>query len=88
MFGLEVYKDVLGVPGEGFHQKRFMGLAAMDLLGVLIVAVLVGLLYGSAVVGVGAFFGVWAVGVLMHILFGVRTPVSAPFLKPESPSTK
>ncbi|QPB44290.1 hypothetical protein [Medusavirus stheno T3] len=35
------YKDLFGQPGEGFHAKRFLGLALFDVLGtVAIIAVL------------------------------------------------
>ena len=36
------YKDALGKPGEGFHKMRFMGMAAGDLFGTLL------LCYGAA----------------------------------------
>jgi hypothetical protein len=35
------YKNSLGVPGEGFHSARFMGLAVGDTVGTVILALIV-----------------------------------------------
>jgi hypothetical protein len=35
------YKNALGVPGQGFHSMRFMGLAVGDTVGTIVLAILV-----------------------------------------------
>ena len=35
------YKDALGVPGQGFHSMRFMGLAVGDTVGTIILALII-----------------------------------------------
>jgi hypothetical protein len=37
MEGLCKYKDSLGIPGQGFHEPRFAGMAAGDLFGTLLI---------------------------------------------------
>ena len=65
------YANALGVPGEGVHAQRFMGLALNDSLATIVAALLtswifnVSFLYSLA----GWFIG----GEVLHYLFGVNT---------------
>jgi len=74
MFGLEKYRDVLGVPGKGVHSMRFLGLAVFDVVGTLLIALFVAWRmewsYGWTVVTAFAF------GIVLHAMFGVRTTVA------------
>ena len=35
------YANVAGEPGKGFHKARFLGMAAFDLFGTILIAVIV-----------------------------------------------
>jgi hypothetical protein len=67
------YKDMFGKPNTGIHRHRVLGVAIMDVLPTLLIALLVawffGLPYGWTIV---AFF---AAGIAAHRLFCVRTTV-------------
>ena len=67
MFGLEVYKDSLGKPGEGLHSQRFLGLALYDIIGMIILILILGQWYNN----------MWVIvpiaTILIHALFGVKT---------------
>ncbi len=71
---LAKYKDVFGLPGEGFHKSRIFGLAFNDLVGTFLLAYIVAacwnLNYGTTL------FSIFITGELLHIIFGVETPLS------------
>jgi len=65
------YKFLFGVPEQGFHETRFMGLALYDTLGTVVIAVVIALV---------CKFSVWktilvlfVVGEVLHYLFGTQT---------------
>lgn len=71
----------LGEPRIGIHRWRipWVDIAAVDVIGTLIVSLLVAYhlrpprnLFGSTVVCFGLL---WAVGTALHVWFGVDTPV-------------
>lgn len=72
------YKNIFGVPRKGFHELRFLDLAALDLLGTLGIAILlVYFFYDMNLKNVTlAFLAVWALGTALHLLFCVVTPVT------------
>lgn len=68
------YKDIFGKPGEGVHETRFLGMAAVDLLGFIIL-----------VAGIVMFFGTdptrtllitTIITILLHYLFCVPTALN------------
>jgi len=65
------YANILGVPGEGVHKQRFLGLALNDTIATLVAALLttwffkVPLLY--------SIFGWFLAGEVLHYAFGVNT---------------
>lgn len=65
------YANVLGVPGQGVHKQRFLGLALNDTIATILAALLttwffnVPLLYSI----LGWFIG----GEVLHYAFGVNT---------------
>ena len=80
--GLCKYKDVLGVPKQGFHAKRVMGFAANDVYGTIgiaaIIAVIIWLVYKKPLlktflISVVALF---VLGILLHRLFCVNTTLN------------
>lgn len=73
MSGLCKYKDVFGAPGTGAHAYRFMGVAIVDVVLTIAAAFLIALyMKWSVWYTMGALF---ALGILMHNLFCVRTTV-------------
>jgi len=80
------YSNLFGAPRQGFHSARLFGLARNDLLGTLAAAIGVALL-AMYVYGVGFWeaYGVAAMqllllGWVLHMLFCVKTPLTAPFI--------
>jgi hypothetical protein len=65
------YANILGVPGEGVHAQRFMGLALNDTIATIIAAILTTLIFKIHIVYslLGWFIG----GELLHYAFGVNT---------------
>jgi uncharacterized membrane-anchored protein len=68
------YKDIFGKPGEGLHETRFLGMAAMDLIGFIVL-----------VFGIVMFFGTdptqtllitTIITILLHYLFCVPTALN------------
>jgi hypothetical protein len=70
---LTQYKDVLGEPNKGFHEKRipFIDIALLDTIGTFAIAVLIYCFgYGTVIFN---FIILFAIGQLLHYIFGVRT---------------
>lgn len=67
------YRDALGVPGQGAHAYRFMGIAIVDLVLTLVAAILIARLAGWSFIYVLA--GLLGLGVALHRIFCVRTTV-------------
>lgn len=71
------FRDVFGVPGQGVHRVRVFGLAAVDLIGTLVVALVVARWMRLGVTGcIIAIVAAFALGVLAHRLFCVDTALN------------
>ncbi len=78
-FGLCKYRDVLGVPGRGFHSARLFGFARNDLLGTLFIAFLIALLFYRKKLLISFLtlsVILLIVGILLHRLFCVNTTLN------------
>jgi hypothetical protein len=65
------YKHLFGIPGEGFHSYRFMGLAVGDTVGTILLSLLTAYLTNTSVLW---NFIIWFVaGEILHYLFGTPT---------------
>jgi len=65
------YKHILGVPGQGVHAKRFMGLAVNDILATFVLAFVTGFLFNLPFWPV---LIVWfIIGEVLHYVFGTQT---------------
>jgi hypothetical protein len=65
------YKFVLGIPGEGFHEARLLGLARNDTIGTVFLALLTAWLFE---INVWTSLVVWFVGgEILHYMFGTQT---------------
>jgi hypothetical protein len=65
------YKFILGVPGEGFHKERFLGMARNDTIGTIFLAIATSWLFKVNIVEslIAWFIG----GEILHYLFGTQT---------------
>jgi len=67
-----IYKDSLGVPGEGFH-THFLGFAVLDIIGTIVIAELLSYLFGwNIFITMAALF---LSGIVLHRIYCVRTTV-------------
>lgn len=70
------YKDILGKPNEGVHSYTFLGLAAFDLFGTLLIAFLINYYYydsKNVYNTIKIFLYLFILGEFLHLLFGVET---------------
>jgi predicted Co/Zn/Cd cation transporter (cation efflux family) len=67
------YKSLFGTPGQGPHAKRIFGYAVVDTLATVLLALIIMLFtdYNFIVV----FVSLFALGELLHYIFGVQTTV-------------
>lgn len=65
------HANILGVPGEGVHAQRFMGLALNDMLATLVAALITSWVFNVSFLYsiLGWFIG----GEILHYAFGVNT---------------
>jgi len=67
------YRNFLGVPKQGVHRWRFMGVAVVDYLLTLMAAVFTS--YISKIPLVLSTIAWFLMGIFFHIIFGVQTNV-------------
>ena len=65
------YANALGVPGEGVHAQRFMGLALNDTIATVVAALLTAWLFNISFLY--SFIGWFVAGEVLHYAFGVNT---------------
>ena len=65
------YANILGVPGQGVHDTRFLGLAWNDLLMTFVGSVITAWILQIHIVY--SFLGWMVVAEILHIAFGVNT---------------
>lgn len=65
------YANILGVPGEGVHAQRFMGLALNDTIATLVAALITSWLFNVSLLY--SIIGWFILGELLHYAFGVNT---------------
>jgi hypothetical protein len=77
--GLCQYKDILGVPNQGFHSARFMGYARNDILGTFGIAFIIALLFyrktllkSFLIISILLFI----IAIFLHRLFCVNTTLN------------
>ena len=65
------YKYILGVPGQGVHEKRIAGLAFNDILATIVAAIITSYILNISFI---VSFLTWFIaGEVLHYLFGVQT---------------
>ena len=65
------FKDILGIPMEGIHSYRFLNTAIVDYSMSIILAFVIA--YYTDIPLVLTTIGVFILGILLHMLFGVDT---------------
>lgn len=77
------YKDIGGLPGEGIHKYRFMGVAIVDVLGTIFGTFVIYLLsqrYGNKTMRSIPYWAMliamFLLAIIMHRLFCVQTAVN------------
>ena len=68
---LKEYKDILGKPKQGVHSYRILDVALTDYLMTIVLAFM--LSYYTEIPVVITTIGLFTVGILLHIIFGVPT---------------
>lgn len=76
------YKDIFGIPGEGFHKIRFFGMALGDIILTILLAIILFVIFvmtGYMNKNIYSFLYILIVcflwGIILHKLFCVRTTV-------------
>jgi hypothetical protein len=69
------FKDALGIPNQGFHQKRLFGLAMNDLIGTVVIGLVLAHFTKGKTRGtyIKAIALVFFLGIALHWLFCVDT---------------
>jgi uncharacterized membrane protein len=68
------YKNIFGLPNEGFHEKRFLSMAAYDLFGTILISILISYVFSYNVIVV--FILLMIITILVHRLFCVNTTIN------------
>jgi len=65
------YANLLGTPGQGFHEKRLFGLALNDTLATIFVALLISLIFNTSFLI--TLLVLFILGEILHYIFGTQT---------------
>jgi len=65
------YKYALGIPDQGVHATRFLGLALNDTLMTIIGSAIIAFLTGYSFLY--TFLFIFVLGEILHVLFGTQT---------------
>jgi uncharacterized membrane protein len=65
------YSNILGIPGQGFHEKRFLGLALNDTIATVVVALLTSWFFNVSFLY--SFIGWFVAGEVLHYAMCVDT---------------
>lgn len=73
MSSLCKFKDALGKPGEGVHSYRFLGVAIIDVILSVVLAIIISYTFSTSIPV--SLITVLVLGVLSHRIFCVRTTI-------------
>ena len=73
MVNLTKYKNILGEPKTGVHRYRLFGLAIVDVLMTILLAVLISYFFKYPFLVTVVFL--FVLGIILHRLFDVRTTI-------------
>ena len=63
------FSTILGVPGQGFHSTRFLGLALYDTIATIVIAIVTSVVFKIPVLY--SFIAWFVAGEILHYVFGV-----------------
>ena len=67
------YANFFGVPGQGVHSTRFLGMALNDWLATIVLAVLISYLF--KITFAYSLVGLFVFGEVLHYVYGVKTTI-------------
>jgi len=67
------YKDALGIPGQGIHSYRFMGIAIVDMIATIVAAVIISFIFKFSFIK--TFILLFIFGEFLHYIFCVKTTI-------------
>ena len=67
------YKNMLGVPNQGIHSYRFMGVAIVDVIMTIIASFLISIIFKVSFLYTTIIL--FILGILLHRLFCVRSTI-------------
>lgn len=65
------YANLFGVPGQGVHSTRILGMAQNDWLATIILAILISFMFN--VNFVYSLVGLFVLGEILHYVYGVKS---------------
>ena len=65
------YKDILGIPEQGVHKPRILGLARNDFIGTILLSMATSFLLNISLLKTLIFW--FVVGEFLHYIFGVES---------------
>ena len=76
MFGLQKYRNIFGKPGKGVHRFRICNIAIVDVLLTFVLAKIIQVTLFPLISYSIVLLCTFILGIFMHILFGVKTPIT------------
>jgi hypothetical protein len=73
MVDLTKYRNILGEPNTGVHRYRLFGLAIVDVLMTILLAVLISYFFKYSLLVTSLIL--FVLGIILHRLFDVRTTI-------------
>ena len=67
------YRNSLGIPNQGIHSYRLLGVAIADVILTILVAILISYFFKTPLIYTTIFL--FLLGIILHRLFCVRTTV-------------
>jgi hypothetical protein len=65
------YSNLLGVPGQGVHATRILGMSLNDWLATIILAILISFMFNLNFVY--SLVGLFVLGEVLHYVYGVKS---------------
>jgi hypothetical protein len=65
------YANLLGVPGQGVHATRILGMSLNDWLATIILAILISFIFNLNFVY--SLVGLFVLGEVLHYIYGVKS---------------
>jgi len=65
------FANILGIPGQGFHSTRFLGLSLNDIIVTIILAIISSFIFKFHILF--SFIGWFVAGEILHYVLGVDT---------------